>query len=112
MLVQGFAFVDGNGLADSIEAINGDNNGTNPRETIPGTPDYLNADSDADGCSDAAQACCDPCGRCQDDPSACPGLEAPLVVVGYSPCSPVASTTPLSLWIYGNALAEDDLCNP
>ncbi|SEC55804.1 Thrombospondin type 3 repeat-containing protein [Tenacibaculum sp. MAR_2009_124] len=47
---------DNDGLADSIEAINGQNTGTSPRETTTGTADYLNADSDADGCSDANEA--------------------------------------------------------
>ena len=46
-----------NGLANAVE----DNDtstatGTTPTETTAGTPDYLNLDSDGDGCSDANEA--------------------------------------------------------
>ncbi|SEC01422.1 protein of unknown function [Tenacibaculum sp. MAR_2009_124] len=54
------ADTDGDGLSDNIETTNGDNIGTIPRETTSGTSDYLNADSDADGCSDANEAYDDP----------------------------------------------------
>ncbi|WP_299106789.1 Ig-like domain-containing protein [uncultured Tenacibaculum sp.] len=45
--------IDDDGLADIIEASNGNDQGTTPRETTSGIPDYINSDSDADGCSDA-----------------------------------------------------------
>ncbi|MFC7446253.1 beta strand repeat-containing protein, partial [Mesoflavibacter profundi] len=72
---------DNDGIYDSVEAGSTDNNldgiadgldtdnngipdtagaGVIPIETTPGTPDYLNLDSDGDGCSDANEAFGDP----------------------------------------------------
>ncbi|WP_440879386.1 DUF4347 domain-containing protein [Tenacibaculum sp. C7A-26P2] len=51
---------DRDGLADIIETAQGNDNGTTPRETSFGVPDFLSSDSDADGCSDANEAYNDP----------------------------------------------------
>ncbi|MCL5247717.1 Ig-like domain-containing protein, partial [Cellulophaga sp. 20_2_10] len=51
---------DANGIADGAVSADGipstAGTGTVPTETTTGTPDYLNLDSDADGCSDANEA--------------------------------------------------------
>ena len=54
--VDNFTDTDTNGLDDAIETSNGAGVGTSPIETTLGTADYLNLDSDADGCSDANEA--------------------------------------------------------
>ncbi|GAA5225000.1 hypothetical protein GCM10025777_56310 [Membranihabitans marinus] len=55
-----FADTDMDGLSDDIEnIISGDlttNAGVTPVETTPGTPDYINTDSDDDDCVDAIEA--------------------------------------------------------
>ncbi len=48
--------IDYNGLSDEIELIYGEDKGVTPRETTNGVYDYLNSDSDGDGCSDANEA--------------------------------------------------------
>ncbi len=47
---------DSDGVSDIVEGINGPDKGTTPRQTTSGIDDYLNSDSDNDGCSDVNEA--------------------------------------------------------
>ncbi|MEO1010551.1 MAG: T9SS type B sorting domain-containing protein [Bacteroidota bacterium] len=58
-VIDGLQFVDldGDGLADALEALYGEDLGKTPRDSFTsGTPDYLNLDTDGDGIPDTVEA--------------------------------------------------------